>query len=361
MKGKKIIGLCTILFTLFNFTACETNDTKESTSGLFDTQRALSISKDFLSNIKSGNIEGANKLCSEELIMENVNIGEGISKITSFDKEKSIVGSDFAYYVYNVIRTSSIAPKSDLESLTIKVEKIDDEYLINEVKAQSKKELFVEGDYLRILEDQGSNSNLVVSLTSIPKDTYTSENKMMLYKSEVPNDNFGTVGLSFTGKKVAISTIGQNKAYICVANIEDSLSTSAEQGESAGQSSSSDSMSQLESLFEKPIAKKIISLDLLDGSTINNFIFSKKEDSLAVSYTNGNGVKRVSIYNANEGNMLSKNLNKEFDESQYNIDEIGFNAEEFVFNVTRVSNDIGDIEKEGKYSFNIESSEIKKL
>lgn len=32
---------------------------------------------------------------------------------------------------YNIIRTSSTEPKSDLESLIIKVEKIEDQYLIN--------------------------------------------------------------------------------------------------------------------------------------------------------------------------------------------------------------------------------------
>ena len=215
--------------------------------------------------------------------------------------------------------------------------------------------------YLRILEEEGSNSNLVVSLNSIPKDTYVSENDIMLYKAKVPNEAFGKVGLSFTGKKVAISTKGQEQTYICVANIEDSITTFMGDNSATSGGNGDSTMSQLEELFEKPIAKKIVSLDLLKDCNINNFIFSKKEDSLAVVYSNGNGVRRVNIYNANEGNIISKAINEEFNEAEYNIDEIGFNAEEFIFNVSKAKSEGYTNEKEGKYSFDVESYEIKKL
>ena len=202
---------------------------------------------------------------------------------------------------------------------------------------------------------------MVVSLNSIPKDTYVSENDIMLYKAKVPNEAFGKVGLSFTGKKVAISTKGQEQTYICVANIEDSITTFMGDNSATSGGNGDSTMSQLEELFEKPIAKKIVSLDLLKDCNINNFIFSKKEDSLAVVYSNGNGVRRVNIYNANEGNIISKAINEEFNEAEYNIDEIGFNQEEFIFNVSKAKSDGAINEKEGKYSFDVESYEIKKL
>lgn len=360
MKNIKTISLFILILSLLNFTACEKSENANTAIDLFDSEKALNVSKEYLFNIKNGNIEGANKLCSEELLSQNVNISEGISDITSFDKEKAIEGRNFGYYIYNVIRSSNIEPKSDLENFIIKVERNQDSYLINEVKAQSKKELFVIDKYLRILEDEGGNSNIVLSLDSLPKDTYSSENKIMLYKSKVPNNNFGKVCLSFTGKKVAISTVGDEMVYVCVANIEDSLTTFADESNSATGNSSSD-MSQLEELLEKPIAKKIISLDLLKNCNINNFIFSKKEDSLAVIYTNGAGVKRINLYNANEGDMISRELDEEFNADEYNIAEVGFNSQEFIFNVTRVNTENGERDKEGKYSFNVESHEINKL
>ena len=164
-----------------------------------------------------------------------------------------------------------------------------------------------------------------------------------------------------TGKKVAISTKGQEQTYICVANIEDSITTFVGDNSAASDGNGENTMSQLEELFEKPIAKKIVSLDLLKDCQINNFIFSKKEDSLAVAYSKGNGVRRVNIYNANEGDIISKAINEEFNEAEYNIDELGFNAEEFIFNVSKVNSTGNADEKEGQYSFDIKSYEIKKL
>ena len=41
-------------------------------------------------------------------------------------------------------------------------------------------------------------------------------------------------------------------------------------------------------------------------------------------------MRRVNIYNANEGDIISKAINEEFNEAEYNIDELGFNAEEFI-------------------------------
>ena len=103
MKNKRAISLCMLLFSLFNFTACEKTENAEVKVDLFDNEKALNISKDYLFNIKNGNIDGANKLCTDELLKGNVNIDEGISKISSFDKEKSIEGHNFAYYIYNII------------------------------------------------------------------------------------------------------------------------------------------------------------------------------------------------------------------------------------------------------------------
>ena len=65
---------------------------------------------------------------------------------------------------------------------------------------------------------------MVVSLNSIPKDTYVSENDIMLYKAKVPNEAFGKVGLSFTGKKVAIiggGPAGLSASYFLAQNGHD--------------------------------------------------------------------------------------------------------------------------------------------
>ena len=54
-------------------------------------------------------------------------------------------------------------------------------------------------------------------------------------------------------------------------------------------------------------------------------------------------------------------INEEFNEAEYNIDEVGFNAEEFIFNVSKANSTGNADEKEGQYSFDVKSYEIKKL
>ena len=54
MKNKRAISLCMLLFSLFNFTACEKTENAEVKVDLFDNEKALNISKDYLFNIKNG-------------------------------------------------------------------------------------------------------------------------------------------------------------------------------------------------------------------------------------------------------------------------------------------------------------------
>ena len=60
-------------------------------------------------------------------------------------------------------------------------------------------ELYIKNNAIRIIGDKGGKSSLVISLNNIPKDTYLSKNKMMLYKEKVPNNNFGKVINSYLG------------------------------------------------------------------------------------------------------------------------------------------------------------------
>ena len=53
MKNKRAISLCMLLFSLFNFTACEKTENAEVKVDLFDNEKALNISKDYLFNIKN--------------------------------------------------------------------------------------------------------------------------------------------------------------------------------------------------------------------------------------------------------------------------------------------------------------------
>ncbi len=357
IMNKRIKAVFLLFAMTISFVGCESSQ-QSSNIDLFDTQAGFDISKEYLANIKQGDISSANKLCSQELIDGSENISEGVSEISSYNKDYWVDGKDHTYYLFNVIRTSSVEPKSDLETYTIKVEKINDQYLITSVKAQSKKELYVKNKSLRIVEEEKGNSSLVVNLDSLPKDTYLSNNKIMLYKQKVPTDKFGKVALSFSGKKVAISTTDGSSNYICVVDIEDSAQAMAENDASSSNVSGSNNIEDLEELLEKPIATKVVSIDLLKDITINNYIFSSKENTLAVNYSQ-NEKKQFNLYNAEEGEMIGDNIKEMFDNSKYELEAVSFEGDEIKFKATAYGED--QKAESGEYSFNIETQEIKKL
>ena len=357
IMNKRIKAVFLLFAMTISFVGCESSQ-QSSNIDLFDTQAGFDISKEYLANIKQGDISSANKLCSQELIDGSENISEGVSEISSYNKDYWVDGKDHTYYLFNVIRTSSVEPKSDLETYTIKVEKINDQYLITSVKAQSKKELYVKNKSLRIVEEEKGNSSLVVNLDSLPKDTYLSNNKIMLYKQKVPTDKFGKVALSFSGKKVAISTTDGSSNYICVVDIEDSAQAMAENDASSSNVSGSNNIEDLEELLAKPIATKVVSIDLLKDITINNYIFSSKENTLAVNYSQ-NEKKQFNLYNAEEGEMIGDNIKEMFDNSKYELEAVSFEGDEIKFKATAYGED--QKAESGEYSFNIETQEIKKL
>lgn len=356
---KKIISIMLILTTSI-LTACtKTNKNEEAMLDLFDILKGKDLAKEYLVDVSKGDISKANELCDSELISSNVNLSEGISKVTSFQLDKTISGSDFSYFIFNVIRDSNVEPKSDLENYIIKVNRDGESYKIGSVKATSKRELYTKNKALRIIGEKGGKSSLVISLNNIPKDTYLRNNKIMLYKEKVPNDNFGKVVLGFTGQKVAISTVNEKDSYICVVYIDDTLMEGGTDEVSPGTPSQSSSLSEIEELMEKPVSRKVVSVDLLNDSQIDNFIFSKEDDNLAVNYKNKDNISRVNIYKTEDGELIESNFDKEFPKDLYNIKANYFDGEKLNFSVYKNDNTGDDFT--GTYDINIKTLEITKL
>lgn len=326
---------------------------------LFDVFRGRDLAISYLINIRKGDISNANEICDKELVSKNVNLVEGVSNIISFQLDRTIASSEFAYYIFNVIRDSSVEPKSDLESYTIKVNRNGDNYIIGEIKAESQRELYIKNNSLRIIGEKGGRSSLVISLSNIPKDTYLRSNEIMLYKERVPNNNFGKVVLGFTGEKIAISTIDDKNSFICIAYIDETLMKGGVDVVSQDTESQNSSLNQVQEILEKPVTSKVVAVDLLNNSKIEDFIFSKEDDNLAVNYKNENGVNRLNIYKAGDGEKLDTKFEEIFNKDIYNIKAQYFDESKIMFDVYKSDSSTDEIV--GKYSMNLKTSEMIKL
>lgn len=360
MKNIKVI-LSTILILIINlFVGCSNiNEKKEEKLDLFDVFKGKDLAINYLINIRNGDISSAVNNCESEILESNINLSEGVSNITGFQLNRAIANSQFAYYIFNVIRDSNIEPKSDLEEYIIKVNRNDDNYIISDIKSKSQRELYIKNNAIRIIGEKGGKSSLVISLNNIPKDTYLRENKIMLYKEKVPNNSFGKVVLGFTGKKIAISAIDDKNSYICIAYIDDTLMKSGSDIVDLNNNSSSALSEGLQEALEKPVTSKVVSIDLLNNCKIDDFIFSKEDDNLAVNYKNEKGLNRLNIYKAEDGEAINTKFKDIFNEYIYNIKADYFVDNKVIFDVFKSDQSIDEMT--GKYSLDLTNEEMIKL
>ena len=360
MKNIKVI-LSTILILIINlFVGCSNiNEKKEEKLDLFDVFKGKDLAINYLINIRNGDISSAVNNCESEILESNINLSEGVSNITGFQLNRAIANSQFAYYIFNVIRDSNIEPKSDLEEYIIKVNRNDDNYIISDIKSKSQRELYIKNNAIRIIGEKGGKSSLVISLNNIPKDTYLRENKIMLYKEKVPNNSFGKVVLGFTGKKIAISAIDDKNSYICIAYIDDTLMKSGSDIVDLNNNSSLALSEGLQEALEKPATSKVVSVDLLNNCKIDDFIFSKEDDNLAVNYKNEKGLNRLNIYKAEDGEAINTKFKDIFNEYIYNIKADYFVDNKVIFDVFKSDQSIDEMT--GKYSLDLTNEEMIKL
>lgn len=365
MKNRKII-MCYLLviMNLFLLSCSKKEINEEANIDLFNPKAASEVAKDYLSYVKENNIKEANNLCTDQLISKNKEISMGGTRIISYAPDNLIESSGSAYILFNVVRNSESESRCDLDNYAIKVLKIDDQYKIDEVKSMNKKQVFVRNKSLRMIGEDGGKSDLILTLNNLPKDVYLSENKIMLYKEKAPSEAFGPVSLGYKGQKVAISTIGNNKTFLSIAYIEESKAAQGQGGgesATAGANQNSNISGDLEELVDKPIAKKVIPLDILDNAKIENLVFSREEGYLIVEYLNSNGLNRINVYKTADGELVKLKFNEMFPENKYNITLKSFDKSEITVEVSAKEgrNDI-NIDVIGEYKANMEEEEVKK-
>lgn len=361
MRKRFLSLISLLLFILMIFTACSKTENKAEEIDIFSLKKAFELADEYLGLIKNNSIEEANKLCTEKLISNNKEISTGTSRIISYAPDNVIESSKSAFITFNVVRNSSSEPKCDLDNYAIKVIKDGDNYKIDEIKAINLKQVFVKDKSLRIIGEDGGKSDLIISLNNITKDAYLKENELMLYKEKVPAESFGPVSLGYKGNKIAISTISGSRAFISIAYIEESKETQGEEGGNTNQQHTNEE-SKLEELVDKPIAKKVIPLDMLNGVKIDNLVFTQEERYLIAEYFNASLVKRMKVYNSASGDLIALNFDEMFPEDKYNIELLDFKKDEFRVNVISKSG-AQDINSEilGEYKVDIEGKEIKKI
>ena len=360
MIGKKVLinGLLITLVAL-TFTGCNAINNEKPKVNIFNPTEAMDVAKNYLGNVSKGELTEANKLCIDELKNNNNDISTGTSRIVAYNIGDLVEKADSVYVIFNVLRSSDIQPKCDLDSFAINVGKFGEEYKITDVKSVNKKQIFVKNNGLRLIEDGIGDSQLIVKLSNMPKDVYLRENEVMIYKEIVPSDAFGMISLSYTGQKIAISTVNEDSIFIAIGYLDESKPV---QGSSEGKTSNEAGASaDLEGLLDDPIAKKMVPVDLLKDVKIQNFIFTQEEADLVVEYIEKSGVKRIKLYKTEDGTLINTTMDKMFPSEKYNVVLDSLDKNDIYIKVSEVEGKKG-IDKEilGIYKVDLKNYEITK-
>lgn len=356
-------GLCTFLVAfIFVFIGCKgnlgkSNDTEEFKKSVesiyFNNELAMSIADKYMGAFKVNDLKEIKALSTDE-IDENIIIKpNGEVNVTGIKEEGVSQMGGRAMVKYEVTRAKEGEPKAYLEEYYLEVDKtLEEEYKVSKFKAVSKYDIFGENDKLKIRKDDDVEINTLIELKSIPDRVYPKVNVIDIAREDVPKDKFSTVGLSFTGEKVAISTYSKNDSYIGVVDIEDSKSTSGEEGQSEGKEKEEDK--------SKTIGKKIVTLDILEGAKISSLNFSDDDGYVVVNYDKNNA-RRFKVYQSS-GAIVALELDDIFSESAYNLIYEKIKDNSIFLDVTTVQGSTGtDNTLTGKYKISLKDFKLQKL
>lgn len=272
--------------------------------------------------------------------------------INAFKLDHSSEGGNFIFLNYIVTRGNDKGDSIGLDSYDLKVIKNAEVYSVKEVKAKNTKQVYVDNNTLRILDQDVGESQLFLRRKDLPKEIYSKGNELMIDKEKVPQGEFSMLAIGFEGNKVALVVKSENKEFIALAMAKESTVTVAK--ESKGDSSDVKNTGT-DILIERPTVEQIIPYDLIKDSNIEKLVFTNDDAELIVQI-NSKGVSSLKSYRNPSGELIPIDLESRFPKDKYQIK---------IDRVNEVGNFIKiiaiDSGEEEEYSLDLKEMKVKKI
>lgn len=337
----------------------------------FDNNISSNVVDTYMQAFESGDIEGMKSLGTDNF---QKNFDDKLNKdvkVLGIRQESLSQNGLSALYEYTIIKAMENEPRTYLQNYYVKVSKEDDAYKVESAKAVPQFEVFREGSQLKIRKEDEVEIGNVMLMKNLPNVAYTKNDSGDTVMLKVPNGKYGPIGISYTGQKVAISTIDNEKSYVGVIEIDEAAQTVAEGGLSQGSSNEDgESRSGEEDkdknqgervYFDKLVGKNIKTIDIYNNVTLKTIVFSKDDAYVVVNYSDENNVTKFKFYRVN-GEAVQLNLDSVFVPNKYNLIYKDYKDNEVYFDVTEVNN-TGEIEENllGSYKVSTKDFKINKL
>lgn len=316
MKKKLFLYIGILMFILL--IGCNNIGNDED---FFDVYKAKEVGNKFMESLTYGKISEIDKICSDNVKNQEDYKYIGDNKIGAYRAEKTIEGVNFAKVDFIVIRKDNEDLRADLDEMSIKIIKKGNEYLVDEIKAKSNKEVYEKDGNLRIIDEETGDNDLLLRIKDLPNEVYSKGSNVILNKKFIDNIKFNRVAIGFNGDKIGIVTSDDENNCILLANINKSKSTIGQESSNPNNDDENNNTTDLkiEEALEAPIANKIIGYDLIDGSDIKEILFSNDDGELIIQFNNEKG-SYIRVYRNSTGELLDEiGIEEKFPESDYSI------------------------------------------
>lgn len=269
--------------------------------------------------------------------------------INAFKLDHSSEGGDFVFLNYKVMRGNDKGDSIGLDSFDLKVIKNAEMYSVEEVKSKNTKQVYVDNNTLRILDQDVGQSQLFLRSKDLPREIYSKGNQLMINKEKVPQGEFSMLAIGFEGNKVALAVKNENKEFLALALVKESKDTVAKGGQ--GDSNNVNNIG-IDELIEKPTVEKIVPYDLIEDSDIEKIVFTSDDAELIVQI-NSEGVSSLKTYKNPSGELIPIDLESRFPKSKYEVKIDRVNEEGSFIRVTTI-----DSRESEEYLLNLKEMKI---
>lgn len=353
---KKVILVILSLMVILIFSGCKKQSISSSDADLYDSKKAIEVAQKYLMEIEEENFEEAKKLCTKSFASSSKINSLGSSKIQVFKINKTVEGGAKAAIIFDVIRGDNYSPSNNLGEYSIDIIKEKDEYKVSNLSTTEKYEVYEKENELRFQSSESAESKLILKLLDMPKEVYNKDNNP-LERINIPNKNFSSCGISYSGSKIAYSTTDGKDSFVGILYIkQDSVNTLGSNKDKDKKNSDNKTNES-----DKVQTDKVMNFGLFNDCKIENIIFSSAEDSLLVSYSSENKGVGLRIFNVESGKESTLDIKNKFPRDKYNIKVMYVNEDEVIANVTALDGvSVEDKDLTGIYRININKSTIDK-
>lgn len=343
MKKVIVFILCLLLV------GCNTKANLQS-EDIFDREKASYVAQQYMDALSKKDVGKADSLCKDLVIPENEVKKLDDNRFKAYKIKELDEGADYVRVRYLVIRGNDIDIRADLDSIELKIDKIDDYYKITEVEAKNIKQVYLDGENLRIIDREIGKSDLILRKRDLPREIFAKGDKVTLTMDSVPDVNFNHVNVGFQGNSLGLTLSNGEKTLLVYSTINDIK-------KSGGEIVSMKSGENTEDILEKPVADKIIGYDLINAGSVEKVLFTDNDEALIIQVKEAGKGDSVRIYKNPSGELMDLKLNEKFPSNEYSVGVEKVTEDGIYVKSTGLN---GNKDEEGIYLVDIENKEVSK-